>query len=144
MRIIIGSDHGGFGLKKELERVLESMGVELEDVGCYDESSVDYPDYAHRVASSVAGGEFDRGILICGTGQGMAMAANRHRGVRAALCSDSFTAEMARSHNDANVLCLGGRVIGPGLAGRILRAFIETEFEAGRHSRRVDAIEQEG
>lgn len=144
MKIIIGSDHGGFGLKKELEGVLDELGVEFEDVGCHDESSVDYPDFAHRVASGVAEGTFERGILVCGTGQGMAMAANRHRRVRAALCSDTFTAEMARAHNDANVLCLGGRVIGGGLAGRILRAFLQTEFEAGRHSRRVDAIEREG
>ena len=143
MRIIIGSDHGGFELKKELERALDEWGVEYEDVGCHDVSSVDYPDFAHLVATAVAEGRFETGLLVCGTGQGMAMAANRHQGVRAALCTDDFTAGMARAHNNANVLCLGGRVIGPGLASSILRTFLDTEFEAGRHERRVTAIERE-
>lgn len=140
-KIIIGSDHGGFELKRELVKVLEDRGLEVEDVGCHDTSSVDYPEYAHRVASAVSHGEAAFGLLVCGTGQGMAMSANRHPGVRAALCTDDFTARMARAHNDANVLCLGGRVVGPGLAASILRAFLDTEFEGGRHGRRVAAVE---
>lgn len=143
MRFIIGSDHGGLGLKLELRRVLDEREVEYQDIGCHDTTSVDYPDYAHQVAAAVAEGVYPRGLLVCGTGQGMAMAANRHRGVRAALCTDVFTARMARAHNDANVLCLGGRVVGPGLAAAILEAFLETEFDGGRHQGRVQAIEPE-
>jgi ribose 5-phosphate isomerase B len=143
MKMIIGSDHGGFELKRALVKNLEAWGVELEDLGCHDTNSVDYPDFAHQVASAVIEGRATFGLLICGTGQGMAMSANRHPGVRAALCTDTFTAQMARAHNDANLLCLGGRVVGPGLAESILRAFIDTPFEGGRHQRRVDAIELE-
>jgi len=143
MKIIIGSDHGGFELKEELKRALDDWGVEHHDVGCHDTSSVDYPDIAHQVATAVAEGRFERGVLVCGTGIGMSIAANRHRGVRAALCSDCYTAEMTRAHNDANLLCLGGRVVGPGLAVKILRTFLDGAFDGGRHARRVDKLDPE-
>ena len=143
MRLIIGSDHGGLQLKLELRRLLDERDVEYLDIGCHDATSVDYPDYAHQVAAAVVEGGFDLGVLVCGTGQGMAMAANRHPGVRAALCTDVFSARMARAHNDANVLCLGGRVVGPGLARAVLEAFLDTGFEGGRHVARVSSIELE-
>lgn len=141
MKIVLGSDHGGYALKMELIAELEKRGLDHEDLGCADTSSVDYPDYAHGVAERVAQGQADLGVLICGTGIGMSMAANKHRGVRAALCTDCYTAEMTRKHNDANVLCLGGRVVGPGVALKILDAFLGNEFEGGRHQRRVQKIE---
>lgn len=141
MRIIIGSDHGGYDLKEVLKKSLEEGDVELEDIGCHSMESVDYPDYAHKVASAVAEGRFDLGVLVCGTGLGVSISANRHRGVRAALCGDTFSARMARAHNDANVLCLGGRVVGAGLAIDILHAFLSGSFEGGRHARRVSSME---
>lgn len=143
MNVIIGSDHGGFELKRTLIGALEEWGIEHHDVGCHDTSSVDYPDFAHDVASAVAEGRYDFGVLICGTGIGMSIAANRHRGVRAALCADCFTAEMTRAHNDANVLCLGGRVVGPGLATKLLKVFLDGSFEGGRHSRRIEKLDPE-
>lgn len=144
--IVIASDHAGVEYKTALIDVVRSSGRNLRDLGPSDTASVDYPDFAHRVARAVAGGEAETGILICGTGIGMSMSANRHPGVRAALCHDAFTAEMSRRHNDANVLCLGARVIGLGVAEQMLRIFLDTPFEGGRHQRRVDgiAIEQEG
>ena len=141
MKVIIGCDHGGFELKEALLAHLEQQGVELQDVGCFSRESVDYPDYAHKVASAVAQGEFDRGLLVCGTGLGMSMAANKHPGVRAALCSEPLSAAMSRAHNDANVLCLGGRVVGTGLAEEIVLAFLTAKFQGGRHARRVEKIE---
>lgn len=142
-KVIVGSDHGGFEMKELLREALAERGLEVEDVGCHSDQSVDYPDFAHAVAEAVAASRADRGLLVCGTGIGMSMAANRHLGVRAALCSDCYTAEMTRAHNDANVLCIGGRVVGPGVALKILETFLETEYEGGRHQRRIERIEPE-
>jgi ribose 5-phosphate isomerase B len=141
--IVIAADHAGVELKSMLVDLTREAGYEVLDFGPNDTMSVDYPDFAHRVAAAVANGEAERGILICGTGIGMSMTANRHRGVRAALCHDAFTAEMARRHNDANVLCLGARVTGFGVAEQMMRIFLEASFEGGRHQRRVDLIESE-
>ena len=141
--IVIASDHAGVDLKARIVAVVGEAGNEVRDLGSADTSSVDYPDFAHVVASAVVTGEAERGILICGTGIGMSMAANRHPGVRAALCHDAFTADMARRHNDANVLCIGARSTGSGVAEQIVRVFLETPFEGGRHQRRVEKIEQE-
>jgi ribose 5-phosphate isomerase B len=138
--LIIGSDHAGLELKRELAQVATELGYEIRDVGTQTSDSTDYPDYAHQVATAVAAGE-GLGLLVCGTGIGMSMTANRHPGVRAALCSDSYSATMARKHNDANVLCVGARVIGPGLAGEIVTAFLNGSFEGGRHQRRVGKID---
>lgn len=139
--IALGCDHAGLALKNALRTALEQRGDAVYDAGTYTEASCDYPDFAHEVATGVASGRYRFGLLVCGTGTGMAMAANRHAGVRAAVCAESFSAKMARSHNDANVLCLGARVIGPGLALEVLEAFLSTPFEGGRHARRVDKIE---
>lgn len=139
----IASDHAGIALKAEVYRLLESLGHEVEDLGPSDATSVDYPDYAHLLAAAVADGRIERGVLICGSGIGMSMAANRHRGVRAALCHDAYTAEMARRHNDANIVCIGERSTGVGVAEQIVRIFVETAFEGGRHQRRVAKIELE-
>ncbi len=139
--IVIGSDHAGLALKRQVLKVLAGLGTSVEDLGVQEECSVDYPDYAHAVAERVAAEPDLLGILICGTGLGMSMAANRHAGVRAALCHDAYTAEMARRHNDANLLCMGGRVVGPGVAEQIVRVFLSTGFEGGRHQRRVGKIE---
>jgi ribose 5-phosphate isomerase B len=141
--IAIASDHAGIGLKAELVQALTGLGHEVEDLGPSDATSVDYPDYAHLLARAVSDGRIGRGILICGTGIGMSMAANRHPGVRAALCHDAFTAEMARRHNDANILCLGARVIGSGVAEQIAAVFLSTPFDGDRHQRRVSKIEWE-
>jgi len=139
--IVIASDHAGVELKAQLVAAARAAGHEIADLGPTDTSSVDYPDFAHRVAAAVAAGEAERGVLICGTGIGMSITANRHPGVRAALCHDAFTAEMARRHNDANVLCLGARVTGAGVAEQVLTVFLATGFEGGRHRRRVARIE---
>ena len=141
--LIAGSDHAGLALKQELTKVATELGYEVRDIGTHTTDSTDYPDYAHRVASAVAAGE-GLGLLVCGTGIGMSMSANRHRGVRAALCGDVFSASMARRHNDANVLCVGARVVGPGLAAEILKAFLGASFEGGRHERRVSKIDDAG
>jgi ribose 5-phosphate isomerase B len=138
--IIAGSDHAGLSLKQELIAAAAELGYDVRDIGTHTSDSTDYPDYAHQVASAVAAGE-GLGLLVCGTGIGMSMAANRHPGVRAALCGDVFSAAMARRHNDANLLCVGARVVGSGLAVEILRAFFGAEFEGGRHERRVDKID---
>ena len=138
--LIVGSDHAGLELKRELASLATELGYDLRDVGTHTSDSTDYPDYAHQVASAVAAGE-GLGLLVCGTGLGMSMAANRHPGVRAALCGDVFSATMARQHNDANVLCIGARVVGSGLAGEILKAFLGASFEGGRHERRVNKID---
>jgi ribose 5-phosphate isomerase B len=139
--IVIASDHAGVDLKVRILEDLRDGGHEIRDLGPADLSSVDYPDFGHKVAAAVVAGEAGTGILICGTGIGMSMTANRHPGVRAALCHDAFTAEMARRHNDANVLCMGARVIGVGVAEQVVRIFLDTPFEGGRHQRRVDLIE---
>lgn len=141
--IAIASDHAGVELKKALCEVILASGREVRDLGPADTTSVDYPDFAHRVADAVLSGEAAMGVLICGTGIGMSLSANRHPGVRAALCHDAFTAEMARRHNDANVLCVGARVTGLGVAEQIVRIFLDTPFAGGRHQRRVERIEIE-
>ncbi len=142
MRVAIASDHGGYRLKEFVRRLLEEMEVEVLDFGTDSEESVDYPFYAAKVARAVASGEVDRGILCCGTGIGMSIVANRFPGVRAALCHDEYTARMSRLHNDANVLALGGRVLGEGVAAEIVRVWLETPFEGGRHERRLGKLEE--
>ena len=143
--IAIGSDHGGYALKQEIMKHLEDRGLEYIDFGTYSEDSCDYPQYGAAVGRAVADGSCERGILICGTGIGISISANKIRGVRAALCGDCFSAEMTRRHNDANIVALGARVVGPGLALKIVDTFLDTEFEGGRHARRVEqmmALEQ--
>lgn len=141
--IAIGSDHGGYELKQEIMKHLEERGLDYKDFGCYDESSCDYPVYARLVANEVAEGRCESGILICGTGIGISIAANKVPGIRAALCTDCFCAEATRQHNDANILCLGGRVVGPGLALKIVDTFLDTPFsDEERHVRRIQLIEQ--
>ena len=140
MRIAIGSDHRGFALKQSLIDMFRELGHETDDVGPYDDDAVDYPDYAEKVAWAVSKGKADRGVLICGTGIGMSIAANKVPGVRAALCSDPFSARMAREHNDANVVCIGGTILGEWSAQETIKAYLEAEFEGGRHSRRVEKI----
>ena len=140
MKIIIGSDHGGIHLKEVLKQHLTERGIEVHDAGTYTEESCDYPDIALQVCRAVTAGDGDRGILVCGTGIGMSMAANKVKGIRAALCGDVFSAIMSREHNDANVICLGERVLGSGLAVCILDAWLDTEFAGGRHARRVNKI----
>ena len=139
-KMIIGCDHGGFELKNEIIAHLTKKGIEVTDVGTYSTDSCNYPDYARAVCQRIQSGEFELGILVCGTGIGISMAANKHNGIRAACCSDTFSARMTRMHNDANVLCMGGRVVGPGLACDMVDLFIETKFEGGRHQARVDLI----
>lgn len=139
--IAIGSDHGGYGLKQEVMRHLEARELEYKDLGCYSEESCDYPIYGKAVAQAVASGECEKGIVICGTGVGISISANKVPGIRAALCGDCFTAEMTRRHNDSNVLAMGARVIGPGLALKIVDLFLDTPFDGGRHARRVSMIE---
>jgi len=137
VRIAIGCDHGGIGLKGELVQLLQELGHAVEDKGCFSTESVDYPEFAKAVCAQVRNGSCERGILICGTGVGMSMVANRFEGIRAGLCNELFTARMSREHNDANVLCLGARVVGPGLAVEIVRVWVGTEFAGGRHQRRI-------
>ena len=140
MKIAIGSDHRGFEAKRRLVTILKQLGHEVIDLGTAGPESVDYPDFAYQVATRVSRGEVERGILICGTSIGMCIAANKVKGVRAAPCHDSITAEMSRRHNDANVLCLSADLLGEGLIDRMLRIWLETEFEGGRHARRVEKI----
>lgn len=135
--IAIASDHGGFKLKTEIMAHLDERGLEYKDFGAYSEASCDYPEFAEAVGRAVASGEFERGILICGTGIGISISANKVHGVRAAVCGDCFSAEMCRLHNDANILALGERVTGVGLALKICDIFLDTAFEGGRHARRV-------
>lgn len=140
MRIAIGSDHGGYRLKQKVIEFLKETGIEYKDFGCYSSESVDYPDFALPVAKAVASGEYDRGILICGTGIGISIAANKVKGIRAALCHDCFSAKASRQHNDANILAMGERVIGQGLAVEIVKTWLASKFEGGRHERRVRKI----
>ena len=143
LKVAIGADHAGFQAKKALAEFLRREGFEVQDVGAQnEESSDDYPDFASRVAQLVSGGRCDRGILVCGTGIGMGMAANKFPGVRAAVCHNEYTAQAARSHNNANVLCMGGRVLTPQRMLKLTRIFLQTEAEGGRHKRRVDKIER--
>lgn len=139
-KMVIGCDHGGLELKNEIIKHLEGRGIEVTDVGTYTSASCNYPDYAKALCEKIQSGEFERGILVCGTGIGMSMAANKHKGIRAACCSDTFSARMTRMHNDANVLCIGGRVVGAGLAIDMVNLFVDTEFEGGRHQARVDML----
>ena len=141
MRIAVGSDHAGLKLKLVLVEHLKGKGHQVDDIGTHEEASTDYPDWAHKVATLVADGKADRGVLCCGTGQGMAISANKVKGVRAACVGDTFSARMVAEHNDARVLCLGQRVTGEGLAVDCLDAWLTTTFAGGRHQRRVDKIE---
>ena len=138
--IAIGSDHGGYALKQVIISHLADRGIEFRDFGTYSEESCDYPEYGEAVGRAVASGECELGIAVCGTGIGISIAANKVHGARAAACSDCFTAEMCRRHNDANVLALGGRVIGPGLALKIVDIFLSTGFDGGRHARRLGKL----
>ena len=140
--IALGSDHGGYWLKEEVRKHLDEKGIEYKDYGCYDESSCDYPVQAAKVCKAIQDGDAELGVLFCGTGLGISMAANKHVGIRAACCSDYFSAKYCRAHNDANILCLGGRVLGAGLACELVDVFLETPFEGGRHARRVNMISE--
>ncbi|RDU37485.1 ribose 5-phosphate isomerase B [Neobacillus piezotolerans] len=145
MKVALASDHGGINIRKEIAGLLDEMGIEYEDFGCDCSTSVDYPDYALPAAEKVASGQFDRGILICGTGIGMSIAANKVKGIRCALVHDTFSARATREHNDSNMLAMGERVIGPGLARDIAEIWLSTEFTGGRHSGRINKItEYEG
>lgn len=140
MKIAVGCDHGGLNLKNMAKDILTKQGVEVVDMGTYTTDSVDYPDYADKVAQAVVSGQVERGILVCGTGIGISIAANKIKGIRAALCGDVFSAVMSREHNNANILCLGERVTGAGLAEMIILSWLKTEFQGGRHAARVDKI----
>ena len=141
--IALGCDHGGYELMQEVIKYLEEHGLEYKNYGTYSTDSCDYPDYAKKVAEAILAGECEKGILICGTGIGITIAANRYEGIRAANCTNSFMAEATREHNDANILAMGARVIGPGLALEIVKAFLETEFSGDeRHIRRIAMIEE--
>ena len=142
MKISIASDHGGFLLKEELKDYLTSLGHEIVDCGTNSLESCDYPDYVIPTAKAVANGEFDRGVVVCGTGLGVSMTANKVHGIRCAVCHDTFSAKATRQHNDANMLAMGGRIIDDETAMAITEAFIDTEFEGGRHQRRIDKIEE--
>ena len=141
MKYFIGTDHAGFEVKPFVIEYLTKKGIEVEDLGTYSSESVDYPDFAHKVAQAVLDNSGTMGILICGTGIGMSLAANKHKGIRAALCHDYYTAEMARRHNNANILCFGARIVGKGEIESILEAWLSHEFEGGRHQRRVEKID---
>ncbi|WP_456273048.1 ribose 5-phosphate isomerase B [Bacillus sp. AK031] len=140
MKVAIASDHGGINIREEIKGLMSEMGIEFDDFGCECDTSVDYPDYAQPVAEKVANGEYDRGILVCGTGIGMSISANKVKGIRCALVHDVFSAKATREHNNTNVLAMGERVIGPGLAREIAKVWLETEFEGGRHERRIGKI----
>lgn len=142
MKLIIASDHAGLELRRELTALLAEKGISFEDVGPTTTASVDYPDFARSVSQAVAEGRYTHGVLVCGTGIGMSIVANKYAGVRAALCTTEFEARMARAHNDANVLCLGQRVVGLGVGRSILEAFLATPFEGGRHQKRIDKIRE--
>ena len=140
MKIAIGCDHGGIVLKPAIVETLEKRGIQVEDMGCYDTSSVDYPDYALKVAEAVSRGEFDKGIVLCGTGIGISIAANKVRGIRAGVVHDEFTAEMISAHNNANVIAIGGRVVSPEMAAKMVGIWLDTPFQGGRHEGRVEKI----
>ena len=142
MKIALGSDHGGYPMKEHVKAWLESHGYEVEDKGCFGLESVDYPIYAKAAAEAVASGECDRGIVVCTTGIGISISANKVKGIRCALCGDTYSAEMTRRHNNANMLALGGGFVGPFLADRIVEVFLTTEFEGGRHQHRIDLVHE--
>lgn len=135
--IAIGCDHGGYTLKQAVMKYLEENGVEYKDFGTYTSESCDYPVFADKVCDAVTSGECEKGILVCGTGIGMSMAANKHKGIRAAVCTDAFSTEFTRRHNDANIMCMGERTLGPGLALKLVEIFLNTPFEGGKHLRRI-------
>ena len=143
MRIIIGADHAGYPMKEKVKAFLQDRGITVEDVGTHSDKSVDYTDFGKAVARKVSDGSFQRGVLICGTGLGMSMVANRFPGVRAALANDLFSAIMSRRHNDSNILAMGGRLIGDALALQLVDAWLETPFEGGRHQRRLEKMDIE-
>ena len=140
MKLAIGNDHSAVEMKKEIKKYLEDKGIEVIDVGTNSTESFNYPISGYKVGKMVANGEVDGGVLICGTGVGISMAANKIKGIRACCCSDSFSCEYTRRHNDANALCMGGRVVGAGLACQLVDLFLNTEFEGGRHQRRIDKL----
>jgi ribose 5-phosphate isomerase B len=140
MKIALAADHGGYSLKENVKKKLDAMGLEYHDFGTYSEESVDYPDFGIQVAEAVAAGQFDRGILICGTGLGMMIVANKVPGIRCALLHDTFSAKATREHNNTNVMAMGARVIGPGLADDIVEIWLSTDFAGGRHQNRLDKI----
>ena len=142
MKIAIGCDHGGIVLKSAVLEVLNEKGIDFEDLGCYTSDSVDYPDYALKVAEEVSQGKADLGIILCGTGIGISIAANKVKGIRAAVAHDLFTAEMCKRHNNANILAMGGRVISPELAKDMVRIWLDSEFEGGRHLNRINKISE--
>jgi ribose 5-phosphate isomerase B len=141
MKIYIATDHAAFCIKNDVIEIVKSFGLEIVDLGPQDDNRVDYPDFAHKLCKKVLEDENSHGILICGTGIGMSLSANKHKGIRAALCHDSYTAQMARNHNDANVLCFGQRVVGLGTIESICKSWFESSFEGGRHADRVQKIE---
>ena len=138
--IVLAADHGGYTLKEEVKKHLDAKGVEYIDCGCYNGESVDYPDMAKRACEKIQSGEAEKGLLFCGSGVGISIAANKMKGIRCCCCSDTFSAKYTRMHNDANVLAMGGRIVGPGLAIEMIELFLNTEFEGGRHSRRVEKL----
>lgn len=138
--IVIGSDHGGYELKNHIIKYLEDNNIQYNDIGCYSEESVDYPDIAQKLCAEITAGNAERGILICGTGIGISIAANKIDGIRASVCSDEYSARMCRRHNNANVLCMGGRVVGSELALSITDVYLNEKFEGGRHQKRIDKI----
>lgn len=140
MKIVIAADHGGYSYKEQLIPFIRELGHEVTDIGCFSDSSVDYPDFGMPAAEAVARGEADRAVLICGTGIGMSISANKVRGVRCALCGDPLSARLTREHNDANALAMGARIIGIELAKEITRVWLSTDFAGGRHQRRIDKI----
>ncbi len=141
MTMVIGADHAGYSMKEKVKAFLQNRGITVEDVGTYGDESVDYTDFGKKVARKVSDGTFERGILICGTGLGMAMVANRSKGVRAALANDLFSAIMSRRHNDSNILVMGGRLIGDALALQLVETWLDTPFEGGRHQQRLDKMD---
>ena len=141
--IALGCDHGGYQLKLEIEKYLQNMEIPYKDYGSYSEESVDYPMYAQKVCEAITAGECALGILVCGTGVGMSIAANKHKGIRAACCSEPYSARLTRMHNDANILCIGGRVVGSGTAVDMVEVFIHTDFEGGRHTKRIAMLEKD-
>lgn len=142
MKLAIGSDHGGFELKDYIKEYLDKKGIEYIDYGTDSDESVDYPDFGHKIAEAIKNGECERGIVVCGTGIGISIAANKVPGIRCALCSDTYSARMSREHNNANILALGGRILGRDLALEIVETWIKAEFEGGRHERRVNKISE--
>ncbi|MBQ8604335.1 MAG: ribose 5-phosphate isomerase B [Oscillospiraceae bacterium] len=138
--IVLAADHGGYTLKEEVKKHLDAKGVQYIDCGCYNGESVDYPDMAKQACEKIQSGEAEKGLLFCGSGVGISIAANKMKGIRCCCCSDTFSAKYTRLHNDANVLAMGGRIVGPGLAIEMIELFLNTEFEGGRHSRRVEKL----